>query len=510
MGLMILFLLPVGITLTRAGDAEPITFVIHSFYIEGNTVLGKETLTSAVKKFVGQGKTAQDVELARDALEQVYHGSGYPTVLINIPEQTVDDGIVKLQVIESRIDRVHVTGNKYFTMEYIKEQLSGIQPGKILFLPAVREELSDINQNPDLKVSPVLIPGRELGTINVELKVEDKLPLHGYLELNNRSTHPTTETRLNGMISYSNLWQKRHAVMSQFQLSPQDMDEVNVFSLAYGMPAPWNKEHLLLSYYIKSDSDQGTGDGFRVIGKGQILGFRYMMPLPSMMKYEHSMIMGFDWMDLEEDSLGISTPIEYVPLMANYSSTLSGKDSTTEFSAEIKLLLRDMFESDMDEFQAKRAGSTGNFIYLVAGVEHRHKLPKDCSLFAKLDGQVADQPLVNSEQYSAGGVNSVRGYKESEILADNGFHGTLELYGPSLVKKYPVIPYLFYDFAWLDVREALPGQEDRSFIHGTGIGLTCKWKDALEIKFDLGVALEDTDDTEAGEIELHFKTKYQF
>lgn len=507
LALSILFLIPMAFSSSRAEEAM---FAIYSFRIEGNTVLEKELLTQAVKDFTGDQKTAEDVELARDALERLYHQTGYPTVLVNIPEQTVDDGIVRFDVIESRIKRVHVVGNKYYTMEHIKESLPGIQPGTILFLPRIRGELMAINRNPDLKVAPILVPGRELGTINVELKVEDKLPLHGNVELNNRSTHTTTETRLNGTIRYDNLWQKDHSITGQFQTAPEDVDEVMTFSVSYALPAFWNKNHLMIGYFIHSDSETASGEGFNVIGKGKIFGVRYMLSLPEMPDYDHNLTLGFDWKSFEEDVQGEIVPIEYVPFTAGYASSLIWGGGITRFSADVNFLFRDLFVNDMEEFQAKRAGATGNYIYLTAGVEHRQKLPWDFSLFCRIDGQVADQPLVNNEQYSAGGVTSVRGYKESEILSDNALHGTVELFGPSLMKKHTVLPYLFYDVAWLANREPLPGEDEQSFIHGTGLGLTGNWKDKVEFKIDMGVALEDTDNTNSGDIEIHFKTKYQF
>ena len=36
------------------------------------------------------------------------------------------------------------------------------------------------------------------------------------------------------------------------------------------------------------------------------------------------------------------------------------------------------------------------------------------SFFAKVQGQIADQPLVNSEQFAGGGLGTVRGYFEVE------------------------------------------------------------------------------------------------
>ncbi|MBU1194396.1 MAG: BamA/TamA family outer membrane protein [Proteobacteria bacterium] len=495
----------------RQTHAQDVTFVIHSFNIQGNTVLSKDILTAAVLKFAGKGKTAQDVELARDALEKVYHKSGYPTVLVNIPEQTVDDGIVRFQVIEGRIKRVFVKGNKYFTMENIKEQLPAIQEGNLLYLPQVREELSKINRNPDLKVSPVLIPGKELGKIDVELNVEDALPLHGELELNNRSTHTTTDTRLNAMIRYDNLWQKRHSINAQFQTAPQKTDEVMVFSSSYSMPAPWNHEHLMIGYFINSDSETASGVGFNVIGKGRIFGFRYMTPLPSQGHYDHNLILGFDWKDFEEDTLGGEfLPNEYVPVSFGYASYYSGSKSLTQFSADLNMIFRDLFMNDTDEFRNKRAGATGNYIYLRAGMEHRHQLPKDFSFFIKIDGQLSDQPMINNEQYAAGGVDSVRGYKESELLEDNAIHTTVELFSPDLLKKNQLRPYLFYDCAWLGRREAGFEEDARKFIQSIGVGLTGNWKETITYKLDWGYALKDTDATRSGDQELHFKIKYQF
>lgn len=498
-----------GQTEAFAEGTQP-SFTIHSFEIAGNTLLSKETLSRAIKSFTGKKRTAQDVEHARDALEQLYHRSGYPTVLVNIPEQTVDDGVVRLEVIESRIRRLRVVGNQYFTMEKIKSDLASMRPGKVLYLPQVKAELSRLNRNPDLKISPILIPGKELGTIDIELKVEDKLPLHGSLEVNNRSSHTTTATRVNALLRYDNLWQKEHSVSVQFQTSPEDTSEVMVFSGSYAMPLFYNREHMLIAYALTSDSETASGVGFNVIGKGKVAGVRYMMPLGRYGQYNHNFLAGIDYKDFEEDSQGTVTPITYVPFSFGYAATLTDKSGIFQFSSDLNFLIRDLFINDMDEFQAKRSGSTGNYIYLTLGLERRQKLPLGCSAFIKVDGQLADQPLISNEQYAAGGVASVRGYKESEIMGDNALHTTVELYGPSLFKKFDLLPYLFYDGAWLGVREALPGEWQEKYIQGAGIGIAGGWLNHFEYKLDLGFALEDTDDTDSGDFLVHFKVGCKF
>ena len=55
---------------------------------------------------------------------------------------------------------------------------------------------------------------------------------------------------------------------------------------------------------------------------------------------------------------------------------------------------------------------------------------KQWILFGKLDGQLASGALVPAEAKAVGGLDNVRGYKEREVLGDNGISGTLEVRSP--------------------------------------------------------------------------------
>jgi hemolysin activation/secretion protein len=59
-------------------------------------------------------------------------------------------------------------------------------------------------------------------------------------------------------------------------------------------------------------------------------------------------------------------------------------------------------------------------------------LPEGFQLFAKVQGQIADQPLVQNEQFSLGGLDTVRGYLETEMLGDNGLAATGEIRSPDI------------------------------------------------------------------------------
>lgn len=500
------------------------SFDIKAFEITGNTIFPSAKLKETIAPFTGTGKMVTDVEKARDSLEKLYHDAGYPAVMVNIPEQTLKDGIVKLEVIETRIGNVQITGNKYFTMDKIMNELPSLRPGRIVYMPDVQKEITRLNRNPDFKVTPSMAPGKELGTVDVELKVEDRLPVHGYLELNNRASYSTSELRLNGMIRYDNLWQMEHSLSLQYQTSPMNFKQVEVGGFSYLLPAPWNLDHQLVFYGIWSDSNTAFGEGFTVIGKGQIGGSRYVIPLAPYKLYSHNITLGLDYKHFDE-AVGFTTqsgqtthtPITYLPLSLSYNGILPDESGgTTQFNAGLNVAFRGLV-SDESQFELKRYKATASYLYLTVGVQRSQKLPLGLGLSAKVDGQVANEPLIDNEQFVAGGMTSVRGYFESEDTGDDAVHGILELTLPDplkglsqdnwITKRLQMNPFVFYDMAELITLDPLPGQHGTGMLEGAGAGVRGTMTDSLEYELDWSTALRTTNDTKSGTERVYFKIK---
>src|ERR1700677_2889286 len=84
-------------------QSTPAAFDVLELRVQGNTVLDARSVESAVYPFTGPAKHMADVEAARAALERAYHDHGFGTVFVDIPEQSVDDGVVRLRVTEGRL-----------------------------------------------------------------------------------------------------------------------------------------------------------------------------------------------------------------------------------------------------------------------------------------------------------------------------------------------------------------------------------------------------------------------
>lgn len=505
-----------------ATDQLEATFPIRRFIVYGNTAFPRDTLRKLVGDLRGQEQTSADVEKARDRIEKYYHENGYPTTLVNIPEQPIEGGFVYLQVIEGKVGSMTVKGNSWLSEKRIRKVLPSMAAGEIVSLPQIKKELTAVNAIPDVKMIPALSPGKETGKTDVELTVEDRVPIHGSLELNNRSSHDTTPLRVNAALRYDDLWGLGHSINLQYQGSPQKFSEVEVFSGSYVLPAPWKDTHRLVMYGVYSNSTTTFGESFNTLGKGSIIGGRYIIPFPAYSSYNHSAVIGFDYKNFVDNTFqtgaadsAVSSPVTYAPLSLAYNGSLLDSSGVTLFNCGFNMAFRGLVTRQQD-FDNKRFKARANYIYGTLGAERRQQLPAGASLLVKLDGQIADQPLISNEQYSAGGMDSVRGYKESEEMGDSSFHGVLELAAPNLAPKlglgerFQLIPYTFYDFAALWVKDPLPGQDAAMDIQGTGIGIRGLLFRDLEFQTDLAFALSDTNKIKRGDSLVYFKVKYQF
>lgn len=493
-------------------------YYIQEYRVQGSKTIPPLAVEEAVYPYLGRGRTEADVEKARAALEKAYHQAGYQAVSVEIPPQDVAEGVVFLRVNENPVGRLRVRGTRYFTPSAIKAHAPELAEGKLLDFTGVNKAVMRLNRLRDLRVAPELKPGAQPGTLDIDLKVQDSLPLHGSIELNNRYSPDTVKLRLNGSISYENLWQAGHAAGFNFQVAPEKPSDATVYSayyLARFREVDWLT---LLLQGTKQNSDVSTLGGVAVAGRGSVLGFRLMASLPGSEKLFHTLSAGVDWKNFDEDVLiggrRSSTPIEYFPLTVNYAAVRTGKSGTTELNAGLNFGFRGA-GSDVREFDAKRYNATGAYIYLRGDLSRTQEMPKGMQLYARVQGQLSPDNLINSEQFSAGGLGTVRGYLESTAVGDNAVLGTLELRSPSLIKPGAAKGnewrlHAFVEGGRLSLNDALPEQQDVMELMSAGIGTRLKVAEHYNGTLDLGFPLKSLNGTERGDWQLSFRVWGEF
>lgn len=509
------------VALAQQGAATAPTgdlFDVMEYRVLGNTQLANRDIERVVYPLLGRDKSLDDVEGARQALENAYRQRGFGTVFVDIPEQQIADGVVRLRVSEGRVDRIRVSGARYVSNERLRSAVPALASGEVPNLPQVQSQLTALNaRSADLAVTPVLKAGRTPGTVDVELKVDDSLPVQASVDLNDRYTADTSRLRLSATIGYDNLFQRNHSLSLQYQMTPQEPAEARVLAATY--VARLSEDDLVAAYVVDTNSDVATVGTLSVLGQGRIYGTRWIRLLPNVGGYYQNLSLGVDWKDFAEDvridvDSALQTPISYPLWSTGYTAGYRSDETITSFSMSANLGLR-RFLTDAQEFDDKRAFARANFFYLRGAASHERLIGNGFKAFGRIAAQGTTMPLISNEQFSIGGVQSVRGYLEAEELGDIGFAGTLELRSPGLIQaeRYglsELTMHAFVDAGVVKILDPLPEQVQRVDLSSVGAGLRLRGFEGLLAELDWAYPLVTSSRTDEGDSRFHFSVRYDF
>ena len=503
---------------TAAAGAAPPRFDISEYRVEGNTVLSETDIDRAVYDYLGPGRTAADIEAARKALASLYAAKGYELVAVQLPRQRVSDGVVIIQVEEQPVARLRVVGSRYFDLNRIKRSAPSLAEGKVYNRQAVDHDVLALNQWPDREITPQLKPGAYPGTVDIDLHVQDHLPLHASLELNNQQSIDTTPLRVSGNVTYDNLWQRGDSATFNFQVAPERPNDATVISTSYLFRVP-NSDLSLLGSYLHSNSNVSTVGSSNVLGRGDIAGVRLLVPLPPTDGFVHSVSAGVDYKHfLETVSVtGVQTgaPVTYYPLVASYQASWTGARAQTDLNSSLEWTFSGPQNDypgsspgvpvQLTPFDNRRFGALPNFIIARTDVERTQTIPYGVQLYLHATGEISPEPIIDNEQFSLGGLYTVRGYLESELLGDEGVALQTELRSPALPQRD--LPHwvddlrflAFFDVGGTAIHNPQVGQVQSYTAASGGGGVRVHIFNHLNGEFIAAVALFPGLQTRAGE-----------
>lgn len=504
-------------------------FDLMAFEVEGNSVLNSLEIQQTLAPYLGFDRRVADVEAARSELESLYQDKGYLTVLVDVPPQDVTDGVLVFRVVEGRVDRLRVTGADYYLPSRLKAELPEVEEGEVPNIPVLQEQLSAANAMPGRQVDPQFRAGLAPGTVEVDLLVEDERPWGASVEYNDQYNPSTSRTRLVATARYDNLFQRGHSANFQYQTGPEEFDEIQVFSGSYFMPV-FGDALSVVMYYVNSNTDVATIGGLTVVGDGQNAGFRGIAAIGDNPNFVQSLMFGADYKNFEDvvslGDAGIVTEVEYLTGTLQYRGIAVASRSTTSFNVGATFGL-DGVLNDQAQFEIKREDTEASFIYFYGSLEHDRRLTDaGLTLKASVDWQYANLPLISNEQFTLGGVQSVRGYRQAEVLADSGVRASLQLSHPlpyetflpaaaGVVDGWEV--FTFVDAGQATVNKPQAGTKGDFLLGSAGVGTRIEFLDRLTARGDLAYIFDDDPsesrvkvDTDFGDWRAHFSIVAEF
>lgn len=531
MGLAVALLL---ISALSFAQTQTERFDIDRFNIEGNTLLKPDEIEAVLKPFTGKHREYGDVQRAIEALRQRYRTGGFSVVWVVAPEQDLDRGVVTLRVIEARIGKVTIGGNRFFDDSNIRYSL-----------PALREEVSpragDIsanaqlaNENPAKQVDVVLRPGEKQGVVDATVDVIDVRPLKAFLTFDNTGNPQTGDFRLGVGVQHANLFNRDHVGTFNYVISPGKWDQVNLYSASYRLPLySWGDSMDFIIAYsdVSAGTAQTVAGPLTFSGKGTVYGLRYNQLLERRGEYSHRIVYGLDYRAYENDcALGdfgaagcgpAAVDVTVMPISLAYSGNWAKTGRISDFYVALSHNIPVAVNGQESDFNAARPspnggdGAPSRYTILRFGASMVNAFESNWQVRAAFNAQYTPDALVSGEQFGIAGATAVRGFLEREIVRDTGCFANLELYSPNLAGK--LVPgegnlrdLLFYDIAWA-ANNPLAGEERQQVsISSVGAGFRWNIQRNFNMRFDLARVIDRGGSKEAGDLRGHISVYFDY
>ena len=515
-------------------QAQDPRFDIQRFIVDGATLVPKSRIDEVLAPFAGKGKTFADAQRGLEALEKVYSALGYSAVQVILPEQELEKGEVRFKVVEAKIGKVVIEGNKNFDEGNIRRSVPRLVPGSSPNINDIAEVLRVANESPAKQTTVLLRGSQEEGEVDAVVRVSDEKPLKFSFTTDNTGTSQTGIFRTGIGFQHANMWNRDHVLSMQYVTSPHDPDYSNklrawpnkkvfIFGMSYKIPLYSLGDSLEMSAGYSNVNSGVVQNLFNVAGSGSIFGLRYNYNLRRIGDLDHRLQFGFDYRAYGNritapggGGAQLVPDVTVHPYNVAWLGTLRG--ATNEISANLAYTQNAPGGNDgaSKDFEASRAGARPGYTVWRAGANYNQAFSNDIQLRMALNGQFTRDKLISGEQFGVGGADSVRGFLEREITNDHGYRGTGEVYSPDFGSSINwttgirARAVLFYDFAMVQRNEPLASEVHRQTISSWGFGIRISQGTNFSMRMDFARVIDAGGAQTKGDGRLHASMAYVF
>ncbi|WP_237772378.1 ShlB/FhaC/HecB family hemolysin secretion/activation protein [Herbaspirillum robiniae] len=428
-------------------------FDIKRFDVQGNTLLPAQQVEALVAPYTGAGRVYGDVQRALEALEGEYRKAGYSAVQVVVPEQELNGGVVRIQVIETVIGKITVTDNKHFSEENIRASVPALQPGVSPNLRRISESVQLANDNPAKQINVTLSTAEADAGIDAAIAVTDNNPLRVILTADNTGSAETGRWRTGVALQHSNLFNRDHVATVAYTTSPDSPSgsKVDLYSLGYRVPL-YALGDSMDFIYGKSNVTAGTsptlGSLFGFTGKGDVYALRWNHFFAREGETTSKLVVGADYKKTDSScnfagiSLTTCQPYSTLPLSLTYSAQRQSVGQIVDYNIGVARNwavgpnhTSSNGRVDRYSFIAGNRDTSDNFMIARGGASLFKGFASDWQMRLATTAQYAPDPLPPTEQFGLVGATTVRGFTERAVSADSGIIVNAEAYTPELLGK---------------------------------------------------------------------------
>ncbi|MDZ8093185.1 MAG: ShlB/FhaC/HecB family hemolysin secretion/activation protein [Nostoc sp. DedQUE05] len=484
----------------------PQTIVVERFEVVGSTVFSAQELAKATAEFTKRPISLTQVYQARSKITELYVKNGYITSGAYIPPQTIQSGVLKIQVVEGKLEDIQVTGTRRLNPNYVRSRLA-IATSPPLNRQRLLEALQLLQLNPLIKnVTAELSAGSQTGTSLLEVKISEAKTFSGQIVLDNGRSPSVGSFRRGLRLNEANLL----GLGDGLSVGYTNTDGSNSFDASYTLPLNPRNGTLTFNYGTTSSNViEPPFDFLDIESASRYYELTFRQPIIQTPTQEFAL--GLTASRRESDISWIlqrenppAPPSLLSPGADNEGRTRVSalrvfQEWTSRNSREV-IALRSQFSLGIDVLNAtvNQDAPDSRFFAWQGQAQWARLLAPETLLLLRLNTQLASTTLLPIEQFGLGGQDSIRGYRQDYLLTDNGTFVSAEVQVPIL--RLPqinsilqVIPFVDFGVGWNSSGKDNP---DHNTLAAVGLGLRWAQGDRFTVRLDWGIPLVSVNSNE--------------
>lgn len=480
-----------------------IGFILKAVVFDGSHSLSDEQLQAIVAPLIGKTITRVDLDNLRLQFLEAYKQAGYIYPSVILPSQHISGGTVHFQINESRLTQINVKGNEGLHPGYIQNRLT-LAADEGIKREDLQERFQNLLTDPLIeRVNGVLRPGSNPGDTVLDLEVKRAKPYELHVGMDNATTPfvGSYTGHLEGLVRNLTGWgdflrvnlggsEGTKTIGGYFSMP------LNAYDTRLNLGYQGNLSNVIDSHWQKFNIESSFMDLNVGISHPVYKTQNRILSVEGQFAFRQTnSSIGDQSISLGEEC-GYKTPnlnptVNAVPEADHCKATTSVFrfiQSYVDRDASQVISLRSSLNAGTDLLSATvnpNGIGDGRFFSWTGQLRYLRKLDeRGTQLFLRGDLQLASNTLLPLERFALGGINTVRGYRQNELVRDEGYAAAIELRYPLFTEqetdghRLNIVPFFDVGGVSSDPHRLAAPQAAQSSknLMSTGIGLQWTWQ----------------------------------
>lgn len=397
-------------------------FAIRHIRADGDAVLDAAQFARITAPFAQRSLTAAHIHVLLERLNRALVRNGTITSNAYVGKQNLAEGTLTISLQAGRIERVLWDGQDLFSATHLPRGLRMALPfaiGDILRLPDIEQALDQYNRVRGTQVQVQIQPGQQPGGSVIDLRSQAVGPRQTTVMLDNQGSASTGKWRTQVTLDYGNVL----GLMDTLVMGLTTARDTNALYGTLSLPWGYNTVSLMAS---ASEYQSLIADTALVYGTSNNLSvaLNRIIARDQTSKTAVDLSLARRASNRSINNADLSPQVLVVARVGG--NRLTRHANGDQWSVDVGWVqglgladaLRDVADlpAGAARAQFRKAEFSASWAVGLGSASPRSRWVWR----TRLNGQWSDDALYSSEQLSAGGVSSVRGFAESALAGDRG------------------------------------------------------------------------------------------